>query len=64
MLPAEVLFGIIIGWIVALSFEKYYVSRATVLPNVVVIFFLMWPDWQKVTIIIQWFILIGILAAM
>ncbi|MFB6088878.1 MAG: hypothetical protein ABEK36_03820 [Candidatus Aenigmatarchaeota archaeon] len=61
MIATEALFGIVIGWIVALAFEKYYVSRATVLPNVVAIFFLMWPTWNQVNTYVQWFILVGIL---
>jgi len=61
MITPEVWFSIFLGFLVALWFEKYYVSRVTVLPNVIVIFFLMWPDWKLVNVYVKWYILIGIL---
>jgi len=53
--------GIIIGWIVALWIEKYYVSRATLLPSVLAVLALMIPNWNQTNTYFQWFILIGVL---
>lgn len=60
MIAPEVLFSIVLGYFIALWFEKYYVSRASVLPNVAVIFFLMWPTWAQINNYVKWYILIGI----
>ena len=60
MINPEVWFSIFLGFMIALWFEKYYVSRASVLPNVVVIFFLIWPVWNQINIYLKWYLLIGI----
>lgn len=60
MISTEAIFSIILGFLVALWFEKHYIGRASVLPNVAVIFFLMWPDWDKVNLYLKWYILIGL----
>jgi len=60
MIPPEVWFSIILGYLVALWLEKYYISRASVLPHVVVIFFLMWPTWTQINVYVKWYVLIGI----
>ena len=56
-----IVIGIIIGWIIAIWIEKYYVSRATLLPSVLAVLALMMPNWDQINIYFQWFILIGIL---
>ncbi|MFH0701767.1 MAG: hypothetical protein V2A62_05000 [Candidatus Woesearchaeota archaeon] len=61
MITPEVWFSIVLGLLVALWFEKYYVGRATVLPNVAVIFFLMWPSWDLINIYVKWWLYVGIL---
>jgi hypothetical protein len=57
---AEILFGVFMGFLGAWLIEKLYVSRATILPSVAVIFFVLLPSWASLNAFLKWYVLIGL----
>src|SRR3989344_6572376 len=60
MITPEAIFGLIMGFLIAWFFEKYYIGRFSVLPNVAGIFFLLQPYWLFIPTFVKWWTYVGI----
>ena len=60
MLEPEILFGLIMGYMIAWVFEKYYINTYSVLPNVAGIFFIIQPFWIVLPQLMKYWMYLGI----
>lgn len=60
MVSGEIIFGIIMGLVVAWFVEKIYIERIGVLPNAMAIYFVLNPYWPDIPDPVKYWVYIGI----